>query len=354
MFPRLVVLLLLGFAALFAGGQGARAAGADGLVVTLSVRQPVIRGDVDVVVEATVANLGTRPQSVAPWQLPAQGDLASPFFEVTGPDGVAVPYGGPLIKRTAAALRERIVLAPGERRRFSVELSSTRDFRNGRYRIAYFSPGAEPGLASLRSTVPLLIQLEGRTLEPALPDVETNARPKARKIGFSGSCSTSRRTVINTAVTNAVAYALESRNYLIANAGGASATQRYEKWFGSLDATRYASVRANFTALHDALANQSLSFDCSCREADTYAYVYPNRPYKIYLCGAFWSAPATGTDSRAGTLIHETSHFTVVAGTDDNAYGQTAAAALAVSSPQLAVENADSHEYFAENTPSLP
>ena len=25
----------------------------------------------------------------------------------------------------------------------------------------------------------------------------------------------------------------------------------------------------------------------------------------VYLCGAFWSAPTTGTDSKGGTLIHE-------------------------------------------------
>lgn len=33
-------------------------------------------------------------------------------------------------------------------------------------------------------------------------------------------------------------------------------------------------------------------------------------------------------DSRAGTLIHEASHFTTYGGTDDYAYGQTAAKAL--------------------------
>ena len=25
----------------------------------------------------------------------------------------------------------------------------------------------------------------------------------------------------------------------------------------------------------------------------------------IYLCGAFWQAPTTGTDSKGGTLVHE-------------------------------------------------
>jgi peptidyl-Lys metalloendopeptidase len=48
------------------------------------------------------------------------------------------------------------------------------------------------------------------------------------------------------------------------------------------------------------------------------------------------------------------SHFTVVAGTDDWAYGQTAAKALAISDPAKALDNADSHEYFAENNPQQP
>jgi peptidyl-Lys metalloendopeptidase len=52
-----------------------------------------------------------------------------------------------------------------------------------------------------------------------------------------------------------------------------------------------------------------------------------------------------------GTLLHEMSHFTVVAGTDDWAYGQAAAGRLAGSAPARAVENADSHEYFGENNP---
>jgi peptidyl-Lys metalloendopeptidase len=79
--------------------------------------------------------------------------------------------------------------------------------------------------------------------------------------------------------------------------------------------------------------------------------VFTNQPYKVYLCNAFWAAPNTGTDSRAGTIIHELSHFTVVAGTDDFAYGQTAARRLATKRPARAIMNADSHEYFSENTP---
>jgi peptidyl-Lys metalloendopeptidase len=48
------------------------------------------------------------------------------------------------------------------------------------------------------------------------------------------------------------------------------------------------------------------------------------------------------------------SHFDIVAGTDDVVYGKTGAMNLASSDPNLAITNADSHEYFAENTPALP
>jgi peptidyl-Lys metalloendopeptidase len=62
----------------------------------------------------------------------------------------------------------------------------------------------------------------------------------------------------------------------------------------------------------------------------------------------------TGTDSKAGTLIHEMSHFNVVASTDDYVYGQTGAMNLALTNPDQAVDNADNHEYFAENNPFNP
>jgi len=47
------------------------------------------------------------------------------------------------------------------------------------------------------------------------------------------------------------------------------------------------------------------------------------------------------------------SHFNVVSGTDDIVYGQAGAKNLAATDPNGALNNADSHEYFVENNPSL-
>jgi peptidyl-Lys metalloendopeptidase len=160
-------------------------------------------------------------------------------------------------------------------------------------------------------------------------------------------CSTTRKNQITTARTSATSYANNSKSYLTAGTQGS----RYTWWFGSYNSSRYSTVRTHFNNICSALSSQPFTFDCTCTDS-YYAYVYPNQPYKIYLCNAFWSAPNTGTDSKAGTIVHETSHFTVVGGTDDWAYGQSAAHSLAGSNPARAVDNADSHEYFAENTPA--
>ena len=188
------------------------------------------------------------------------------------------------------------------------------------------------------------VWVDGAHVTPEPEDLSFLAGAKA--ISFSG-CSNSRQTSTTSGWNSAKTYATNAKNYLNAGTHGA----RYTTWFGTYTSSRFNTVKNHFTAISDAVNNKPLVFDCSCTDS-AYAYVYPTQPYRIYLCNAFWSAPTTGTDSKAGTIIHETSHFNAVAGTDDWAYGQSAAKSLARSNPTRAVDNADSHEYFAENTPS--
>ncbi|MEG8118847.1 M35 family metallo-endopeptidase, partial [Xanthomonas hortorum] len=163
------------------------------------------------------------------------------------------------------------------------------------------------------------------------------------------NCSTARTSQAGSAVTAARAYSQNARNYLNAGSTGA----RYTTWFGAYNASRYSRVSQNFVAIDNALDqnNGQITINCNCTDS-AYAYVYANAPYEIYVCNAFWSAPTQGTDSKAGTLVHEMSHFTAVAGTQDRVYGQSGARSLAISNPAQAITNADSHEYFAENTPA--
>ena len=132
-----------------------------------------------------------------------------------------------------------------------------------------------------------------------------------------------------------------------------SGSPRYTTWFGSYFETRFNRVLTNYVALADVLENEEIRFDCSCDESGVYAYVYSIRPYDVFLCPAFHAANVDGTDSRAGTIVHELSHFTVIADTDDHVYSQRGAQSLASTDPDKAISNADNHEYFAENTPAL-
>ena len=79
---------------------------------------------------------------------------------------------------------------------------------------------------------------------------------------------------------------------------------------------------------------------------DSHSPVGSRRGYLLQLMAASgWTSLPFLRLIRQPTLI--------VAGTDDHAYGQSAAASLAISNPAQAVDNADSHEYFGENTPAL-
>jgi len=69
----------------------------------------------------------------------------------------------------------------------------------------------------------------------------------------------------------------------------------------------------------------------------------------ITLCPMFFNALNEGFDSRPGIIVHEVSHL--AAGTQDIAYGRTAAMALARKQPDRAGINADNLEYFVEMLP---
>jgi len=335
-------------AMVFAAG-GLAAAPRDGIDVRLSAASPVLRGDVDVRVTVSVTNTNRHPVNLLRWQLPAD-EVESALFNITR-DGERVAYTGPLVKRAAPGAADHVRLDAGATLSYEVELTAAYDLsRSGRYAVEYASRGRHGANAAELRSEPLYLWLEGRSdkgqAAPAAPPVSA-----AASIAYTGNCSASQQSTLVSAVAAATTYANGAATYL---GGTASATQRYLKWFGAFSNSGWNTASGHFASIHSAFTTQALTLDCKCKKPSTYAYVYPSQPYKIYLCGAFWNAPMTGTDSKGGTLIHEMSHFSVVAGTDDWAYGQSAAAALAISDPVKALDNADSHEYFAENTPAMP
>ncbi|CUA68102.1 Peptidyl-Lys metalloendopeptidase [Rhizoctonia solani] len=134
----------------------------------------------------------------------------------------------------------------------------------------------------------------------------------------------------NVGLTVESSHSLAASSYL--NGGVNPGTTRYTTWFGTYDSDRAPTVRSHFPLIGTGAS--STSYDCSTCAVDAMGYVYANDPSRIYLCGSFWSAATTGTDSQAGTIVHELSHFTVNGGTEDHVYSQTLAKKLAKSNPR--------------------
>ncbi|KAG8789538.1 hypothetical protein FRC12_013387 [Ceratobasidium sp. 428] len=172
--------------------------------------------------------------------------------------------------------------------------------------------------------------------------------PPAQALGKRASytgCTSTRQSQVASAISSGASYATDSYNHLSSNPSGST---RYTRWFGTWASSRYNAVLNSFSRLRTYPAGWT--YNCStCTDPSLYAYVYPSSYGTVYLCGYFWSAPATGAGSRADTIIHEGTHFTQVLGTDDYTYGQSSCLSLAKSNPTNAVYNADNHAFFSVN-----
>jgi peptidyl-Lys metalloendopeptidase len=318
-------------------------------------------------VEFKITNDSAEVLKVPYWQLPgASGE--NKLFQVFR-NGKAATYLGALVKRPAPTEADLVSFQPYETKIVSVDLAKSYDLGlTGEYTVSFSSmlDGARTGMgrkltdangrmAHLQS-VPLKLWVDG---DSALRNLKAGASNKGKPGGGGGGtvsngftfvgCTTTQISNASAGVTQARAYTENAKGYLAGNNQG----PRYTTWMGAYTSSRYNTVAGNFVKIDAAMdkADGTIKINCGCSQ-NYYAYVYPAQPYEIFVCRAFWTAPTGGTDSKAGTLVHEMSHFNVVAGTDDVVYGQAGAKNLAISDPAKAITNADSHEYFAENTPS--
>lgn len=323
-----------------------------GVTASVAAEKTALGKNDNVTMRLTLTNSSAQPQMILKWHT-AFGEIEESLFEVTR-DGKKVEYLGAHYKRPAPKASDYYLLKPGASHTVKVELSDIYDMSiTGQYTIRYSAKSMnlfgtnEKTVGEVKSDVATIF-INGRLPRGSESQM---AKPPANPDPTAGLTFTKCTTTQQNTITSAMAAATTMANGADAYMGGTLGA-RYSKWFGAADSARITKVRGNFAAIKDAFANKPVTVDCGCKKT-YYAYVYPNQPYKIYVCKAFWSAPLTGTDSKGGTLVHEMSHFTAVAGTDDWVYGQSGAASLAISDPAKAVDNADSHEYFSENTPAL-
>ena len=75
----------------------------------------------------------------------------------------------------------------------------------------------------------------------------------------------------------------------------------------------------------------------------------------VYLDKKFWTANPYGTNSQAGIILHEVSHFSWIGNTVDTdrkgnkVYGVPDVKNLILSDPNRALRHADTFEYYLEH-----
>lgn len=332
------------------------------LSATVSVAETAASDNLSIVF--TLTNTSAENIRFLKWGTPFENGFNSNMFEVWQ-SNTQTPYIGKILKRGSPRAKDFIQLEAGE------SLIQVLDITDG-----YAAYHAGDYTISFKSSISFIendpIEFKSNTYEgnfnalleqtlesePITASLDLDRFPIAQKQApaFS-SCGRSERSQLDEALTQAEIMAEESSRILTNTPADKRANaSRYSTWFGNYHSSRYTTVSQHFDKIYDVIANRQVNFDCSCdvdNPGSIFAYVSPGDPYRVHLCGQFWKASMTGQDSKAGTLIHEMSHFYAVASTDDHAYGRSSVETLANQDPDRAIDNADGYEYFAENTPAL-
>ena len=169
----------------------------------------------------------------------------------------------------------------------------------------------------------------------------------------------------NATETGIITRSLDAAKELTVDAAAAVGdTSEYGRWFGTYSDRNAEKVRSSLKGIVAAMRRGAVTVQCDQVEPDgcasgEYAYVYSDRPYLLHVCPPFFNLPSLETlrpgsrrsdfGTREGTIVHELSHFTHVAGTEDHCYSRSDCALMAREAPHLAIENADSYQYFTED-----
>ncbi len=341
-------------------------------VVSVTINEDETASGTGLPIIFNLTNISSETAHVLKWGTPLENGFSNDMFEVWQ-GNTQISYTGMFIKRGKPKADDFVTLEPGETVSGNIDIADGYAVHEaGEYKIAFSSmitinvtdESAQNDSDVVNQDGIVHLHVESETITTSLyfdrPQLLTKSPP------VFDSCTSSQRNILDNALTQAEILADNSLNAL--NTTPAQQRQkalRYTTWFGSYTSQRYNHVSSQFLQTHDVVANRQIEFNCFCdpqrlpssaSPEDIFAYVNSSdrEPYEISLCGQFWAANMTGRDSKAGTIIHEISHFNTVAATRDIAVGSDPSLALAQNNPDLAIRNADSHEYFAENTPFLP
>jgi hypothetical protein len=349
------------------------------LVISLRAEDDYRVGE-PVVLTVEVENRGSDPLRLLGWGTPFEERFSSSFLTVER-DGEVLPYDGRLVKRGDPGPRDYLTIEPGATVETRVDVSAGYPIEGpGKYmvrvktqasdafvvtageseearprdrheRLALDSPavtftvlpGEQPRLtegAQARAAERDAREKRAADAEEGASAGEAGGGPEPIMEGGTGE----QQQEVLTAHQNAHTIAGLAASRLVEN----EADALYQEWFGEYDQERYETVARHYEQIESTLGATQVTYNLTGEgcEPGVFAYTYQGST-TVWLCERFWEAPASGSDSQFGTLIHEWSH--AVCATEDHVYGEEAAKALAESSPEEAITNADNHEYFAEH-----
>jgi len=266
-------------------------------------------------------------------------------------DGEEVPYQGPLAKRGVPQKSDYFLLPTGSSISTKVQLDQYFDIsKKGNYIIELniffldytFDIAEVPRMRDYWNAFEMISKVQRFT---RFLNQTTRERDENQVTVKYDGCSTSQQSIIQKAFTSAITI-INKATTSLNNGGGAN----FPTWFGT---SKVDPVKKIVTNVKTAVSSSILNYKCNDPQCspDTYAFVYPtDTNYVIHLCQAFWNSPVCSfPDSQCGTLVHETTHFRTIGGTQDYEYGVTACQKLAKTNPTRAAANADSYEYYNES-----
>ncbi|MEL6839944.1 MAG: M35 family metallo-endopeptidase [Pseudomonadota bacterium] len=170
-------------------------------------------------------------------------------------------------------------------------------------------------------------------------------------------CDKDQHRIVQDALRNA-------KDLTVKAAARVGDTPEYARWFGDYSDANAETVRATLKAVVTAIRSGGVTVEClpatrdGCSERE-YAWVYPHRPFEVNICPPFFNLPPltalnpgerrSDNGTREGTMVHEISHFLAVADTWDHCYSRSECSRMARNDPALAIDNADSYQYFTED-----
>lgn len=320
-----------------------------GLEVDLESVKASYSADDKVIVKITYTNKTDQDINLLVWGTALESVVTHDFLKVVY-DGEELPYIGIHAKRLPPTQSSYRLIAAGASVSGQVDLSSSYDIvAKGQYSVAYADHELTVDGQARKSQAGIVLNITEDRI----------ARVFKREPIIQSTCNATQRAQIEQALTIAERIAqTAARDLSAAPIDLRPNARRYLEWFGAYTPGRYDSVSRGMSRIASALSNNRIGFDCACdidNRDRVFAFVFKNDPFNMNVCPVFFRVAPSGTDSRSGTIVHEISHFTVVADSDDfsSALDQRGSRALAINNPSSAIRNANAFEYFAENTPFL-